>query len=103
MDGVTCTWAVSRNFSNPEIQSGTNCASNWGNQENCRDRFKSAYPSSLVSLGNMLIMDESSLLACSAGEMAKPSNRKIADLWPITPVVPRATLTFLRNSGDRII
>jgi hypothetical protein len=56
-----------------------------------------------VSLGNMLIMDESSLPACSAGEMAKPSKRRIADIRPIAPVVPRATLAFLRDSGDTII
>jgi hypothetical protein len=35
--------------------------------------------------------------------MVKPSNRKIADLRPIDPDVPRATLTFLRDTGDRII
>src|SRR6266699_54309 len=91
------------NFSNPVIEPGTNCASNWGNHENCRDRFKSAYPISLTSFGNMLMIDESRLLACSSVEMVKPSKRKIADILPIAPDVLRATLTFLRDFDDRTI
>src|SRR6267154_1564205 len=47
-------------------------------QANCRDPLKSAYFNSVTSLGNMLIIDESSgVLACSPGQMARPSRKKI--------------------------